>query len=107
MATIFELIDEGDTDGIRALLAADPAARDARDAGGLSPLMQAVYQGGGPALAALLEAGEPADPWDRLVAGYADGLPAPDASRHWGRVPSRVRSASRGYGSSTAPIRTS
>lgn len=79
MATIFELIDEGDADAIRALLAADPATRDLRNDMGLSPLMHAVYQGRGPAFTAVLEAGEPTDPWDRLVAGYADGVPAPDA----------------------------
>ena len=79
MATIFELIDRDDADGIRALLAADPAARDVRDERGLSPLMHAVYGGRGSALAAVLEAGDPVDPWDRLVGGYADGLPAPDA----------------------------
>jgi ankyrin repeat protein len=79
MATIFQLVDEADADGIRALLAADPAARDLRDDSGLSPLMHATYRGRGPAFAGLLEAGEPTDPWDRLVAGYADGLPAPDA----------------------------
>src|SRR5881275_259139 len=59
MTTIFELIDEGDVDGIRALYAA--------------------YRGRGPTFEAILEAGEPADPWDRLVGGFADGLPAPDA----------------------------
>lgn len=79
MPTIFELIDEADADGIRALLAADPAARDLRNDQGLSPLMHAVYRGRGPAFAAILEAGEPTDPWDRLIGGYADGLPAPDA----------------------------
>ena len=79
MNTIFELIDEGDADGIRVLLAADPAARDVRNDQGLSPLMHATYQGRGPTFAAVLEAGEPTDPWDRLVSGYADGLPAPDA----------------------------
>jgi ankyrin repeat protein len=79
MATIFELIDQGDADGIRALLAADPATRDVRDLEGLSPLLHAAYRGRGPAFHAIVEAGEPADPWDRLVAGYADGLPAPDA----------------------------
>jgi ankyrin repeat protein len=79
MAAIFELIGSGDSGAIRALLAADPEARDTRDAGGLSPLMHAAYGGRGPAFAVLLEVGEPTDPWDRLVAGYADGLPAPDA----------------------------
>jgi uncharacterized protein len=79
MPTIFELIDESDVDGIRALLAADPAARDIRNDQGLSPLIHAAYGGRGPAFDAILEAGEPAEPWDRLIGGYADGLPAPDA----------------------------
>jgi ankyrin repeat protein len=79
VATIFELIENGDTEGIRALLATDPAARDARNAEGLSPLLDAAYKGRGPAFSAILEAGEPSDPWDRVVGGYADGLPAPDA----------------------------
>jgi ankyrin repeat protein len=79
MDTIFELIDKRDADGISALLAADPAARDSRNGEGLSPLLHATYRGAGPAVAAILEAGEPTDPWDRLVAGYADNLPAPEA----------------------------
>lgn len=79
MNRIFELVDNGDGDGIRALLAAEPAALEAHDEGGLSPLLHAVYKGGGPAFDAILEAGEPTEPWERLVAGYADGLPAPDA----------------------------
>jgi ankyrin repeat protein len=79
VATIFELIDEGDADGIRALLAADPAARDLRNGERHSPLMYAAFRGRGPAFDAILDTGEPDDPWDRLVGGYADGLPAPDA----------------------------
>ena len=79
MDTIFELIDNGDADGIRALLASDPAARELRNDAGLSPLLHAVYRGRGPAFDALVAAGEPSDPWDRLVAGCADELPAPDA----------------------------
>ena len=79
MATIFKLIGAGDADGIRALLAADPAARDLRNGEGLSPLMQALYGGRGPVFDAILEAAEPADPWDRLIGGYDEGLPAPEA----------------------------
>ncbi len=79
MTAIFELIDKGDADGIRTLLAADPTARDARDDTGVSPLMHAAYAGRGPAFEALVEAAEPTDPWDRLIAGYAEGLPSHDA----------------------------
>jgi ankyrin repeat protein len=77
--TIFELIDDGDADGVRALLAADPTARDHRNEAGHSPLLRAAYSGRGPAFDAILEAGEPTDPWDRLIGGCADGLPGPDA----------------------------
>lgn len=79
MSTIFELIDQSDAEGVRALLAAEPAARDVRSDEGLSPLMHAAYRGRGPVFDAILERGEPTEPWDRLIAGYADGLPAPDA----------------------------
>jgi ankyrin repeat protein len=79
MATIFELVDASDVDGIRALLAADPAARELRNDEGLSPLMHAAYRGRGPVFEAILEAGELTDSWDRLIGGYADGLPTPDA----------------------------
>ena len=57
----------------------EPSARELRNAEGVSPLLYAAYRGRGPAFDAILEAGEPADPWDRLVAGCADGLPAPSA----------------------------
>ena len=79
MKTIFELIDEGDAAGVRATLAVDPSARGLRNPEGLSPLLYAAYRGRGPVFDAILEAGEPADPWDRLVAGCGDGLPAPSA----------------------------
>ena len=79
MTTIFELADKGDVDGIREMLATNPAARDLHDEQGRSPLLRAAFAGRGPAFEAILEAGEPTDPWDRLIGGCADGLPAPDA----------------------------
>ncbi|HEY8704383.1 MAG TPA: ankyrin repeat domain-containing protein [Gaiellaceae bacterium] len=75
--TIFDLIDDGDLDGVRALLARDPAVAAVRDEQGLSALMRAAYRGGGEILEAVRAAGPPLDPWDRLVTGEADGLPAP------------------------------
>jgi ankyrin repeat protein len=79
MKTIFELIDDRDANGIRALLAAEPSARELRNADGLSPLLYAAYRGLGSAFDAILEAGEPTDPWGRLVAGCGDELPEPSA----------------------------
>lgn len=79
MDTIFSLIDAGDADAVRARLATHPEERDARDDTGLSPLVHALYRGQQSAFAAILELGEPTDPWDRVVSGHADGLPAPDA----------------------------
>jgi ankyrin repeat protein len=79
MKTIFELIDDGNADQIRALLAAEPSARDLCNTAGISPLLYAAYRGLGPAFDAILEAGVPTDAWDRLVAGCGDGLPEPDA----------------------------
>lgn len=75
--TIFDLIDDGDLDGARELLARDPGAAAARDAQGLSALMRASYAGGGELFEAVRAAGAPRDPWDRILTGEADGLPAP------------------------------
>jgi uncharacterized protein len=79
MPTIFELIDRGDADGVRDLLTEEPDVLERRNNEGLSPIMHAAYRGRGPVFVALLEAHEPTDPWDRVVAGFADGLPAQDA----------------------------
>ena len=75
--TIFELIDDGDAEGVRELLARDPAAAAARDEQGLSALMRAFYRGGGEPLEAIRAADPPLDPWDRILTGESDGLPAP------------------------------
>jgi uncharacterized protein len=75
--TIFDLIDDGDLDGVRELLARDPGAAAARDGQGLSALMRASYGGGGETFEAVRAAGAPLDPWDRILTGEADGLPAP------------------------------
>jgi len=41
----FELLQAGDTDGLRRFLEQDPAASDARDATGVSLLMHSLYRG--------------------------------------------------------------
>src|SRR5690242_16986117 len=79
MHEIFELVEANDAEGIRELLGREPGATGERDEAGVSPLRQAVYQGHAAAREAILEAGEPTDPWDRVITGYADGLPAPGA----------------------------
>jgi ankyrin repeat protein len=83
MATIFELIDAGDVDGLRTLLQDDPEAEARRDEQGLSPLMRATYRGNRE-IARLLR---PLDAWDRLVAGEGEGLPSPDARSPDGFTP--------------------
>jgi uncharacterized protein len=79
MDAIFELVDQDDADGISALLARDPAAVNARDETGVSPLTHALYRGRQAAFEAIRSATTLEDPWDRLLAGESDGLPAPDA----------------------------
>jgi hypothetical protein len=79
MPTIFELIDADDAEGVQALLDADPGAAAARDGQGLSALVRAAYRGRGSVFEAVRAASPLRDPWDRLVAGETDGLPAPGA----------------------------
>lgn len=75
---LIALIDAGDAAAVRELLAREPAAAADRDEQGLSVLMHARYRG--PELYdAVLAAEPPLDPFDRIVAGFTDGLPAPDA----------------------------
>jgi uncharacterized protein len=76
--TIFELIDAHDVDAIRELVARDPAAAATHDEAGLSAVMRAAYRGGD-VLAAVQAADPPLGPFDRIVVGETDGLPAPDA----------------------------
>jgi ankyrin repeat protein len=76
--TIFDLIDAGDADGIRVLVAREPAVAAARDEQGLTALVRAAYRGAD-VLAAVQAAQPPLGPFDRIVVGLSDGLPAPDA----------------------------
>jgi ankyrin repeat protein len=78
MSTIFELIDAGDAAGLRELLAREPEAAAAHDEQGLSALMRAAYRGG-EVFAAVRQARPPLEPFDRIVVGESDGLPAPEA----------------------------
>src|SRR5579862_2157755 len=78
MSTIFELIDSGDVAAIRAKLAEDPAAAGAHGEQGLTAVMRAAYRGAD-VLDAVRAAEPPLEPFDRIVVGDSDGLPAPDA----------------------------
>ena len=78
MSTIFQLIEAGDVEGIRAVLADDPAAAAAHDEQGLTAVMRAAYRGMD-VLVAVRSADPPLEPFDRIVVGHSDGLPAPDA----------------------------
>jgi hypothetical protein len=75
MHSIFQLIDAGDVDGVRRLVADDPAAVEARDGQGLSPIVHAMYRGREELLTCL----PPLDGWDRIALGEAERLPAHDA----------------------------
>jgi len=76
--TIFELIDAGDAAGLRALFERDPSAAAAHDDQGLTALMRAAYRGGD-VFATVRAAEPPLEPFDRIMVGESDGLPAPDA----------------------------
>lgn len=78
MSTIFELIDSGDVDRIRAELADHPDAAAAHDEQGLTAVMRAAYRGSA-VLDAVRAADPPLEPFDRIVVGEREGLPAPDA----------------------------
>jgi ankyrin repeat protein len=77
--TIFDLIDAGDAEAVRELLARDPGAAATRDGQGLSALMRSFYRGGGAVLEAIRTADPPLDGWDRILLGESEGLPAPGA----------------------------
>ncbi len=87
--SIFELIDAGDAAGLQALLDREPDAMTARDDSGVSPLMHAAYRGRG-LVFELMAAGGSDDPWDRLLLGESDGLPAPDARSPDGFTPLHI-----------------
>jgi ankyrin repeat protein len=94
VSTIFDLIDAGDADGVRSLLAADPDAAAAQDEQGLSAVMRAAYRGG-EVFDAVREARPPLGPFDRIVAGESEDLPAPDAWTPDGFTPLHIAAFAR------------
>jgi uncharacterized protein len=99
--TIFDLIDAGDAAGIRELLARDPAAAAEHDAQGLTAVMRAAYRGG-EVFEVVKSAGPPLEPFDRIVVGLADGLPAPDARTPDGFTGLHIAAFSRNVGAARA-----
>ena len=78
MSSIFDVIDTGDAAAVRALVDEDPAAAAAHDEQGLTAVMRAAYRGPD-VLAAVRSADPPLEPFDRIIVGESDRLPAPDA----------------------------
>jgi ankyrin repeat protein len=89
MSTIFDLIDAGDAHGLRELLADDPDAAAVHDEQGLTVLMRAAYRGG-EIFEAVREASPALEPFDRILVGDNEGLPAPDTWTPDGFTPLHV-----------------
>jgi uncharacterized protein len=92
--TIFDLIDAGDADGLRTLLAREPEQAALHDEQGLTALMRSAYRGGD-VFAAVRDANPPLEPFDRIMVGETDGLPAPDARTPDGFTPLHIAAFAR------------
>jgi uncharacterized protein len=76
---IFELIAAGDVDGLRELLARDPAQAAAHDDWGISALLRARYRWSDELVEALLAADPPLDGFDAAAFGAIERLGDPGA----------------------------
>jgi ankyrin repeat protein len=94
VSTIFKLIDAGDAQGVRDVLAANPAAVAERDEQGLSVVMRAAYRRGD-VFEVVRAANPPLEPFDRIVVGESEGLPAPDAWTPDGFTPLHIAAFAR------------
>jgi hypothetical protein len=94
VSTIFELIEADDAEGLRKLLAANPAAAAEHDEQGLSAVMRAAYRRSD-VLEAVRAAKPPLDPFDRIMLGESDGLPATDARTPDGFTPLHIAAFAR------------
>jgi uncharacterized protein len=99
--SIFEMIDSGDAEGLRTMLTREPEAAAAHDEQGLSALMRAAYRGG-EIFAVVRDAEPPLEPFDRIVAGESEGLPAPDAWSPDGFTPLHIAAFARNPGAAQA-----
>ena len=71
---LFQAIDAGDAEAVRALLARDPALAAARNAEGLSAVLAALYRHHETIVSALLEAGPELDVFEAAAVGDTDRL---------------------------------
>jgi uncharacterized protein len=94
VSTIFELIETDDAEGLRDLLAANPAAAAEHDEQGVSAVMRAAYRRS-EVLEAVRAANPPLGPFDRIMVGESDGLPAPDAWTPDGFTPLHIAAFAR------------
>jgi hypothetical protein len=86
VSEIFALIEAGDADGVRALVARDPGAASARDAEGISAVRRAAYRGD-ELLEAVLAAGPKLDAFDAALVGDVTQLGDPHAWAEDGFTP--------------------
>ena len=75
-AEMIALVKAGDADGLRRLLADDPAAAEARGEGGESPLLIAMYHGRRDLAELMLAHGRQPDAFEAAALGVADRLRA-------------------------------
>jgi ankyrin repeat protein len=85
---VFGFIHKGDTDGLRELLARDPAAASARDANGVSALLQAAYRRQDELVRMLREAAGELDLFEAAALGEIERLRTllaeqPDRATAW------------------------
>jgi ankyrin repeat protein len=86
--SVFELIDDGDADGLRDLLEVRPEKAEERSPGGLSPVLHALYTGKSDLVDVLLAANPALDVFDAAAVGRTRGLAElldaePDLARAW------------------------
>ncbi len=73
-AELFETIAAGDEERLRELLDLKPDLAGAKNDAGLSPVLQALYNGQGDLVEVLLEANPPLDVFDAAAVGRTRGL---------------------------------
>jgi ankyrin repeat protein len=76
MADVFEAMESGDVESVRALVSKDPAAASTRDQEGLSAVLHALYRGREEMVAVLLAAGSELDVFDASAVGDTDRVKA-------------------------------